>query len=243
MTLTSPDGKPTTVRPVEPEELASIPLRCWPEDQETLERLFASQGTIGMAAWKGDRCVGQLHCYRADLPDGKNEDWPGLTDWWSQSDVARKGSLTASGPAWFHVCCHAGRTLETASEKVRPENRAKGIRVGTDPRYFGRGIGTALCEESVLWAREHDYVAVLAPGAPDGLFKFAIWSGHLPWTTYAKLGFKPVALLVGGGELRDGGQGNAPLAVTEEARAALAAGRPVHEFHERLMMLDLRTGS
>jgi hypothetical protein len=49
--LTSPDGTTITVPPIEPEELDRIVLRCWP-DRETLDRLFAKQGTIGMAAFR-----------------------------------------------------------------------------------------------------------------------------------------------------------------------------------------------
>ena len=42
MPLTSPDGTPIVVRPIEPGELDRIPLRCWPQ-RDILDRLFAEQ--------------------------------------------------------------------------------------------------------------------------------------------------------------------------------------------------------
>ena len=71
--LTSPDGIPITIRPIEPDELDRIVLRCWPS-REALGRLFAGQGTIGLAAWEGDMCVAQLRCYRVSLPDWRSDD-------------------------------------------------------------------------------------------------------------------------------------------------------------------------
>ncbi len=238
MTLTSSNGTPITVRPIEPEELEHIVLRCWPEEREILERLFAEQGTIGMAAWEGDECVGQLHCYRVALPDGRNESWPEWNGWWPNptwwSQATRKTDLELSSWGWCHACCHVGRTLERASVTDEP-----------DHRYFGRGIGTALCKTSVSWAREYDYAAVLALGAPDRLFEYAVWSGHLPWITYAKLGFE----ILGGGkvgwdieegnELPSWAQGDSPPEVMAEVRAALTAGRPADEIRERPMVLHL----
>jgi hypothetical protein len=52
------------VRPITPDEIDRVPLRCWP-DHDAMAKLFASQETIGMAAWDGNPCVAQLHCYRS----------------------------------------------------------------------------------------------------------------------------------------------------------------------------------
>ena len=281
MALTSPDGTAITVRPIEPEELDRIVIRCWP-DRKTLRHLFTEQGTIGMAAWEGDKCVGQLHSYRVLLPDGKNEDWLEWCNWWSlswQSETERQADLELSGPAWFHGCIHVGRTLESDQEEtlelvfrfarrngwdcartLNALNELPGVCINkdtvesivgelqssgritfntTEPQYYGREIGTALCKASVSWAREHDLVAVLALGAPDGLFEFATWSGHLPWTRYAKFGFETAATEGEGDDLPGWAQGDSPPEVMSEVRAALTAGRPVGEIRERLMVLDL----
>lgn len=235
MTSTASDGDSFVVRPIGPADLDHIVLRCWP-DRTILDRLFAEQGTIGMAAWEGDTCVGLLHCYRVVLPDGRNDDWPDNGgNWWVgekawtewQKWGPRMPGFALTGPAWCHGCCHVGRTLEVEATD------------DPDPRYYGRGIGTSLGEASVRWARERDYVAVLAPGAPDGLFEFAVWAGHLPWTTYAKLGFETVDAPVAGEELPAWAQGDSPPEVMSQVRDALAAGRPACEIRERLMLLDL----
>jgi len=108
------------------------------------------------------------------------------------------------------------------------------------PQYRSQGIGTAMCRDSVRWAREHDYAVIVGNGAPDGLFDFAVRSGNLPWTSYSNLGFEAVSIESGSAELPDWVQGNSPPQVMAGVRTALADGRPIHEFHERLMVLKLR---
>ncbi len=261
MVLPSSDGTPIEIRPIEPGELDRIPLRCWPE-RDALDRLFAEQGTIGMAAWEGDRCVAQLHCYRVMLPDGTNENWTVGGNWWDGRESREtlgyqdwgpgRLDLPLTGPAWCHSCFHVGRTLQSYREELelKASSIAEASRKGREAEYSGRGIGTALCEESMRWAREHDYIAVLAPGAPDGLFEYAAWSGHLPWTRYAKLGFETVDVPEHGDELPRWARGEqrgvpeylvTPPEVMAEVRAALDAGRPPHEFRERLMVLPFNS--
>jgi GNAT superfamily N-acetyltransferase len=253
--------------------LDRVVLRCWPE-RAALDALFAEQGTIGMAAWEGERNVGQLHCYRVTLPGGENPHWPAWNrPWW----WARRDALGLSGPVWCHACLHVGRTLESSRQEtlglvyrfarqndwdlartlaalnalpgldferdelegVIGELRASGQTTfeAVEAQYQGRGIGTALCRVSMRWAREQHYAAVLALGAPGGLFAYARWSGHLPWTSYARLRFEVAALEAPHAELPGWAQGKAPPDVTEAVRAALWAGRPPAELCERLMVL------
>ena len=127
-------------------------------------------------------------------------------------------------------------TVEPIMEELRSTGRTT-FRT-TESQYYSRGIGTALCDASVRWARGHDYVAIVAMGAPDGLFEFAKWSGHLPWTSYAKLGFEAVAMETESDELPRWAQGDSPPEVMAEVQAALAAGR-VREIRERVMVLNL----
>lgn len=292
MALTSPNGTPVTVRPIVPGELDRVVLRCWP-DRAAIDHLFTEQGTIGMAAWEGDVCVAQLHCYRVMLPDGVNKYWPEESgnNWWSGRKVHTEWpawgpgmpGLAVDGPAWCHACCHVGRTIEIFRRETRrlvmslfEENGRDAARIlsalrkmyvehvslenvedilteigrsgatelpsgDPDPRYLGRGIGTALCKASVRWAREHGYAAVLAPGAPEGLFEFAAWSGHLPWTRYAKLGFAVIGAEGADDNLPNWAKGDSPPEVMDQVNAALAAGRSRREIRERLMFLDLKT--
>ncbi len=60
-----------------------------------------------MRAWDGNKCIGQLHCYRLILPDGSSDHWPARTRTSYVADVL-KGSLGIAGPvvdnlpeAWF----------------------------------------------------------------------------------------------------------------------------------------------
>jgi GNAT superfamily N-acetyltransferase len=233
MSLSSPSGTPITVRPIERGELDRVVLRCWPE-RDVLERLFQEQGTIGMAAWEGDKCVGTLHCYRIAPPDWRNEHWPEWNRWWTGPSSFSEAEIRTylerlSGSLWCHACYHVGRMLELQSAGDEP-----------DHSYFGRGIGTALCRASTEWARGHGYAGVLVSSAAEGLFRHAVWSGSLPWTTYARLGFEVLGRKEEGAGLPGWAQGDSPPEVMAEVRDALAAGRSPHEFHGRLMVLDLK---
>jgi GNAT superfamily N-acetyltransferase len=127
--------------------------------------------------------------------------------------------------------------LEALIEELRASDQTTFEDVET--QYQGRGIGTALCRISVRWAREHHYATMLAMGAPEDLFAYARWSGHLPWTAYAGLGFEVAAMEEPDAELPGWAQGNAPPDVTQAVQAALSAGRPPSEIRERLMVLQL----
>ncbi|UCH42423.1 MAG: GNAT family N-acetyltransferase [Dehalococcoidales bacterium] len=130
----------------------------------------------------------------------------------------------------------------TEVEQMIKELQESGRRsfVTEAPEYRSQGIGTALCQESVRWARDHDFAVVVGSGAPDGLFEFAVWAGNLPWTSYSNIGFEPVPVESTGAELPGWAQGNSPPQVMAAVRTALAGGRPTHEFHERPMVLKLK---
>lgn len=222
----SPSGRPIDVRPILRSDLGRVVLRCLP-DGGKIEALFATQGTIGIAAWDGETCVGLLHGYDLNLPGGMNPYWPEWSRSWWLPDVL-SGDPPLAGRVWCHACCHVSRTLEAASVSDDP-----------DPKYFGRGIGTALCKASVGWARENGYAAIVAEGKPDNLFKLAVWHGGLPWTTHARMGFETVRAEVEGDELPDWAQGNSPPEVMKEVKEALVSGRPQGDFRCRLMMLRI----
>jgi len=135
------------------------------------------------------------------------------------------------------VCLDLDTVEDIISELQSSQNRT--FRT-SESQYQGRGIGTALVEASVHWAREHDYAAVVAMGAPDGFFRETLHMGSLPWTTYKKQGFEAIPTVEEDAELPDWAQGNSPPEVMAKVQAALAAGRPPHEFHSRLMVLDLQ---
>ena len=221
---TSPDGNPIEVRPILRDDLGKVLIRCLP-DGGRLETMFKTQQTVGVAAWDGHKCIAQLHCYRMVLPDGSADLWPD----WSRPhyiDDILSGTLNITGPVWCHACVHVGRSIESFAVSDAP-----------DSRYFGRGIGTALCKASVAWARDNGYAAVVAPGTP-ALFEVSQWFGGLPWTTYAKLGFDAVPAQHD--DLPDWAKGNSPPEVMAAVKAALAEGRTAEYFHSQQMVLKLK---
>ena len=225
--LTSPDGGLIKVSPIQRQDLGKVLIRCLP-DGYRVEMLFKTQDIIGFSAWDGDKCIAQLHCYRLILPHGTTDLWPA----WSRPsyvDGVLNGYLGISGPVWCHACFHVGRSIESFANSDDP-----------DSRYFSRGIGTALAQASMNWAKEHDYEAVIAPGTPDGLFSFSVLAGGLPWTTYKKLGFMDESFEAND-DLPDWAKGNnVPPEVIKEVEAALAAGKSKREFHSKLMVLRLK---
>lgn len=223
---TSPNGNLIDIQPIRRDEIGKVLLRCLP-DGYRIEMMFETQEVIGIGAWDGDKCIAQLHCYRLILPHGSADIWPS----WSRPsyvDAVLDGCLGISGPVWCHACFHVGRSIESFSRSDVP-----------DSRYFSRGIGTALAQASIRWAREHEYEAIVAPGTPDSLFAFSVWVGGLPWTTYRKLGFSDEQLDVSD-DLPVWAKGGAPTEVMEDVRGALAAGRLKRELHSRLMILRLK---
>lgn len=224
---TSPNGSPIEVRPIHRDELGKVLLRCLP-DGYRIEAMFKAQEVIGMGAWDGDSCIGQLHCYRLLVPHGSVDLWPA----WSRPsyvDAVLDGRLGIIGPVWCHACFHVGRSIESFSHSDAPDNR-----------YFSRGIGTALARASIRWAKEHGYEAIIAPGTPERLFAFSVWAGGLPWTTYRKLGFSEFVLDVGD-SLPQWAKGDAPQEVMMEVNAALTEGRPKRDFHSKLMVMKLKS--
>ena len=234
---TSPQGRPIEIRPIGRDELDRIPLRCW-SDAAAIERLFQRQETIGFAAWDGDVCVGQLHCYRFELPecrvDDVHEAYNRVPECWPLTcplAAAPRALAGLAGPVWGHSCYHVGLT--------RGADPVEGVE---DARYQGRRIGTALCAASIRWAKEHDYSAVVAQAAPPQQFRYALFFGILPWTTYQALGFAAESF-------QDEGRrclawvmqadGCAPDDVKAEIEAARAAGRPETDLIGRMMILRI----
>jgi GNAT superfamily N-acetyltransferase len=203
---------------------------CW-ENRETQLRILEKQEILGHGAWDDDgTCVGSLHCYSVTLPEWDDSDFPGygrarLEDWplgWPLLAARDKG-LDFPGPIWGQACFHVGILPNTWQ---------------ANPDYFRRGIGTALLEASVAWARDHDYAGIIAHGGPSIVPAYNLMMGCLPWTSYAKLGFETAAYEEDAEKL--------PWWVEtkgEEIKAQvdriLAEGRELTDIVARLMVLRL----
>ena len=219
-----------TVRPIYAVDLESIAGRCW-DDRATQLRLLARQEVLGFGAWDARGLnVATLHCYGVELPDWDDTDFPGygraqLKDWplgWPLLAARAKG-LAFDGPVWGLACFHVG-ILPTAFDP--------------DPAYFRQGIGTALLEAAVAWARERGYAAVIGHGGTKAVPVYNVMQGSLPWTSYAKLGFETAALEEDGERLPwwVEAKGEEIKAAVERA---LAAGATVSDIAARLMVLRL----
>ena len=98
------------------------------------------------------------------------------------------------------------------------------------PEYRGHGIGTAMRRESIRWAKNHDYAVVVGTGVPNGIPEAAEHAGALPWTTYARLGFRNKRLQLVEDE-------HPPVRQAKER--ALKLGRPEEDICHRMMVFDL----
>jgi GNAT superfamily N-acetyltransferase len=219
------------IRPIEAADLDRISGICW-ENRESQTRLLEVQGILGMAAWEGDRCVALLHGYRVRLPQWDDSNFPGYgrsrpVSWplgWPLLAAREKGQ-TIDGPVWGHACFHVGF--------VGSEARS------ADPAFFGRGIGKALCQASVKWARDHGYAAVLAQGGSKTVPEYNVWMGCLPWTTYAAMGFECIAQEEDGRQLPWWAKGEARPEVMRQVQEMLAAKAPIEPMCARAMLLRL----
>ena len=222
-----------------------------------------------MAAWDGDRCVAQLHCYRVDCPDNFVSDWPRWNrPWWVES--VQTSEVHLQFPAWCHACFHVGRTLQTDHEEflalvqrfaqqtewnvdsiheklnsldavylsrdevknaVRELCTSKHQSFNTEaPEYRGHGIGTAMCQESISWAKGNGCAVVVGTGVPSGILEAANHTGALPWTTYARLGFlsKRLQLVM-----------DDHFPVRQAKETALKSGQSEEDICDRMMVLDV----
>lgn len=218
------------IRPIGAENLDAVAGMCW-ENRETQLRLLEKQEILGMGAWDEEgTCVGSLHCYRASVPDWDDRDFPGyahnrLEDWplgWPLLAARDKG-LEFDGPVWGHACFHVGILPDTWE---------------ADPAYFRRGIGTALLEASVTWARDHDYAAIIAHGGPKIIPAYNTMMGCLPWTSYTKLGFETAAFEEDA-ERPPWWAETKGETIQEQVQQALAEGHEMREIVARLMVLRL----
>lgn len=217
------------IRPITRANLSAVPGKCW-EGPASQERLIQAQEILGMAAWDGDKCVGQLHCYRVMPPQWDNENFPsyGRRDpkaWplgWPLQ-VAMKHDPVLRGPIWGHGCFHVGVTLATGE---------------ADAAYSHRGIGSALCGASIQWAREHGYAILLALAGTALIPDFNIWMGCLPWKVYERLGAISIATEEDGTKL-PWWSTQCPPAAQEQLQQSLRSGATPRELCARVMAMTL----
>lgn len=209
------------IRPIESRDLDQVAGACW-ENRQTQIRLLERQDILGIGAWEGAVCVGQLHCYCVALPQYDDSNFPGYgrarpVSWplgWPLLAAKEKG-MSFDRLVWGHACFHVG----FAGPDVRHADRA----------YFGRGIGTAMCRASVQWAQ----------GGTKTAPEYNVWMGCLPYTTYSQMGFDCLALEEDGRQLPWWAKGEASPEVMKQVQAAVDSGCEANALCARLMVLRL----
>ncbi len=149
-----------------------VPLQHQGSREEVLQRIEAL-GSSAMLAFEGDRHVGQLQ-FRLYVPNTISP--AGLMDplYWMDFE-GRAPSLPDRTLALF--CYHVGQLDDTDAR---------------DSRYFGRGIGTRLLEDTLAWMADAGVQAVIAKGLP-AIPPVPQFMGGLPASSYLSRGFEAVA--------------------------------------------------
>jgi GNAT superfamily N-acetyltransferase len=220
-----------TIKLIVADDLDDVSGMCW-ENRETQLRILEKQEILGIGAWdEKDVCVGQLHCYEVTVPGWDDSVFPDyarnrLEDWplgWPLL-AAKEKELEFDGPVWGHACFHVGVLPDTWH---------------AEPEYFERGIGTAMLEASVAWARDHDYAAIIAHGGPKIIPAYNNMMGCMPWTSYAKLGFETKAFEEDAERLPWWIESKGDE-IKSQVDRALEEGHELEDIVARLMVLRLR---
>ena len=173
------------IKPITLSNLEAVNQDCW-QSRDAQLKLLSRQEILGFGAFIDGVCVGSLHCYKIESIDIDDSLFPNyarnrLEDWplgWPLLALKAKG-IVFSRPIWGHACFHVGRLVNTHH---------------SDATYISKGIGTALLEASIDWAKEHNYAAVVAHGGSKKVSEYNMIMGCLPYTTYERYGFKVVAI-------------------------------------------------
>lgn len=123
-----------------------------------------------MLAFDGSKHIGQLQ-FRPYVPNTVSP--RGLHDplYWMDFQ-GQAPDLPEKTLALF--CYHVGQTDNTQAR---------------DSRYFGKGIGLRLLKETLRWAKEAGFEAVIAKGCP-GYRSIIETMGGMPTEVYREQGFK-----------------------------------------------------
>ena len=151
------------------DDIGRVPIGCQGGEAALRERV-ADVGSAAVLAFDGAQHVAQLQFRRYDRacrsPDGL---WDPLYwgDFGGHAPVLPQGSLSI-------FCYHVGQLDDTESR---------------DARYQGRGLGQALLDHLLAWARGAGLAAVAAKAVPSDRAVMAFMGGQ-PESVYLARGFR-----------------------------------------------------
>ena len=163
-----PDALSIDYRPMEAADVGVMPSAHQGEDDEVRRRI-AHLGSSAWLALDGARHIGQLQ-FRQFEAGIRSPNGVGDPLWWL--DFGEHAPALDSSTLAV-CCCHVGQVDNTAHR---------------DERYIGRGIGSALLDHFLGWARDRRFAAVIAKATADrrAVMEFL---GGFPVGVYQARGF------------------------------------------------------
>ena len=219
-----------TVKPIGLNDIERISMKCW-DSRETQRKIIDNQEILGMAAWDNNNvCIGQLHFYDVRLPNWDESLFPGyaknrLQDWplgWPLL-AAKEKQIALDGRIMGIACLHVGTLLGFSDP---------------NPEYFRKGIGSALVQEAIKWAKIKGYKGIIAQGGSTLVPQYNTIMGCMPWKVYQKLGFR-IAVLEEDGKKPPWWVETWADYVKETVQASISKGSNYSEISAKLMVLQL----
>ncbi|MFC3078099.1 GNAT family N-acetyltransferase [Phenylobacterium terrae] len=156
------------LRPMGLEDLGQAPLDCHGGAAEAADRI-RDLGAAAILAFDGDQHVGQLQ-FRRHRPGLRSAAGLFSPDYWGDF-AGRDPPLPAATLCIY--CYHVGQ-LTAGKDR--------------DARYQGRGLGVALLDHLIHWARSEGFAAIVAKSMPPAREILQFMGGQTE-ATYASRGF------------------------------------------------------
>ena len=151
-------------------DIGSVPMSCFGDLEKTRARI-ADLGSAAILAFDGDQHVAQLQFRRfrhgVRSPRGV---------WHPMYWLDFGGHAPPMARYTICICCYHVGQIETGDER--------------DPRYQGRGIGTALLDALLEWTSVYDF-ALIAKATPP-VPAVSNFMGGMPAHVYEACGFEAV---------------------------------------------------
>lgn len=218
------------IKPLTRDDIPRVSGKCWDGDLHQ-QKIADNQGILGFGAWEEDMSVGLLHFYRLSFPDPDISLLP---------EYARKKLL--SSPVGFPITAAIHQKIRADGNVMALSCYHVGLKEGKfdeDREYFRKGIGNALLDAAIKWAKENGYAAIIAHGGTPELPLYNIWMGCMPYTSYQKRSFECYSKEEDGMKLPWWKDIDYPE-FTETLRETIKQGITANELCARAMILRLK---